>query len=258
VAGPVGRCAIELIDARAIVYDAILGRMKVYGGGPQAAVRFFRISLIGGKRQSEFALTRDVIGIEIASACFDDCFRPHCRSAIRNAVGTSFAMTGPALILNSKLLAKAFTQVSFTSERYEMAVATGSRLGLLDSASSNGQWADWQGVVDRFLEAVDPQQREVVSLALADPYGAGWGLRLWVSSIVWGSAIMPVKIPVSVIEVYLADADVIPLHDCCSCGLAVPVRPNQCNGVMGEPEKIYFPLCPSCDSPTGWYLCRSY
>jgi hypothetical protein len=139
-----------------------------------------------------------------------------------------------------------------------MVVATGLGLGLLDSAASNGHWADWQEVVDRFLDAVEPEQREIVSLALADPYGSGWGLRLWVSSIVWGSAIMPAKIPATVIEVYLEDSEVIPLHDCCSCGLAVPVRPNKCNGLTDDPEKIYFPLCPCCGAPTGWYLCRSY
>jgi hypothetical protein len=139
-----------------------------------------------------------------------------------------------------------------------MAVATGTVSGMLDSPSLDGKWSDWQEVVNRFLEAVQPQQREVVSIALADPYGGGWGLRLWVSSIVWGSAIMPSAIPAQVIDVYLADPDVIPLHDCCSCGLAVPVRPNKLQGASGEPEKIYFPQCPCCNSPTGWYLCRSF
>ncbi len=146
----------------------------------------------------------------------------------------------------------------YTSARYEMVAATGSGLGSLDTTASEACWADWQEVVNRFLEAVEPEQREVVSIALADPYGGGWGLRLWVSSIVWGSAIMPAKIPVEIIEVYLADQDVIPLHDCCGCGLAVPVRPNKFHGAVGEPEKIYFPLCPSCNSVTGWYLSRSF
>jgi len=140
----------------------------------------------------------------------------------------------------------------------DMAVAIRTGAGLLKSSSLNGQWADWQEVVNRFLEAIEPQQRDVVSIALADPYGGGWGLRLWVSAIIWGSALMPAKVPTNLIEVYLTDPEVIPLHDCCSCGLAVPVRPNKLQGSAGEPEKVYFPLCPSCNSPTGWYLCRSF
>lgn len=139
-----------------------------------------------------------------------------------------------------------------------MSVATGNATRLVNAPSVDERWADWHEVVDRFLEAVEPQQRERVSIALDDPHGGGWGLRLWVSAIVWGSAMMPTKIPAAVIDVYLVDTDVIPLHDCCRCGLAVPVRPNKMHGAAGEPEKIYFPLCPACNSPTGWYLCRSF
>lgn len=127
----------------------------------------------------------------------------------------------------------------------------------LEPPLSEGKWADWQEVVNRFLEAIEPHQRDFVSIALADPYGGGWGLRLWVSAIVWGSALMPAKVPPELIDVYLTDPEVIPLHDCCSCGLTVPVRPNKFQGSTSEPEKVYFPLCPACNSPTGWYLSRS-
>jgi len=118
--------------------------------------------------------------------------------------------------------------------------------------------SNWHEVSERFLQSICPEQRGIVERILNDPYNGGWGLRLWVSSIIWGSALMPTRVPAEVIDIYLRDPDVIPLHDCCSCGMAVPVRPNRMYGHEAEPEHIYFPNCPVCSAPTGWYLFRTY
>jgi len=167
-------------------------------------------------------------------------------------------MRSPAMVWASLQAVEEIFSSFFNFGASEMTAAIGSGAELQKSDSLDGRGADWQEVVNLFLEAIEPRQRDVVSIALADPYAGGWGLRLWVSAIIWGSAIMPAKVPAEVIDVYLSDPDVIPLHDCCCCGLAVPVRPNKLQGSAGEPEKVYFPLCPSCNSPTGWFLCRTF
>jgi hypothetical protein len=45
-----------------------------------------------------------------------------------------------------------------------------------------------------------------------------------------------------------------PLHDCEGCGLLVPVRPSRFDGWDGDPDEVYFPTCPLCESRTGQYL----
>ena len=123
--------------------------------------------------------------------------------------------------------------------------------------SFDGGGSDWREVTDRLLAAVEPRQREDVARVLEDTHGGGWGLRLWVSSIIWGGASLPEQVPAELIDVYLTDPEAMPLHECGECGLPVPVRPNRVHGNDGDPERVYFPACPACDSPTGWYLFRA-
>jgi hypothetical protein len=76
----------------------------------------------------------------------------------------------------------------------------------------------------------------------------------WVSAIAWRGAVLPTQVPEEIIDVYLSDSEAVPLHDCGSCGLAIPVRPSRLYGLDGDPERVYFSLCPACGSRTGPHM----
>src|SRR4051794_40027006 len=93
------------------------------------------------------------------------------------------------------------------------------------ASSPSDSTAQWAGVADRFLGAVAPRQRKPVSQLLHNIHNGGSGPREWVSAVTWRGGVLQTDIPEEVIDVYLADSEAMPLHDCESCGLAVPVRP---------------------------------
>ncbi len=113
--------------------------------------------------------------------------------------------------------------------------------------------ARWQEARDHFLAAVAPEQRPFVARLLRERHEGGHGLRTWFRNLVWNGACLPAAVPPAVVEVYLADPEALPLHDCADCGMAVPVRPDRQAGPEGEPERVYFPTCPCCGGQTGLY-----
>jgi hypothetical protein len=117
-----------------------------------------------------------------------------------------------------------------------------------------GRASVWQATCDRFVRAVSPAQRPHVLPLLHQIHGGGSGLRDWVAAIAWRGAYLPERIPVRVIDVYLADSEAVPLYDCEGCGLAVPVRPSRLYGMDGEPDEVYFTNCPICGGRTGYFL----
>jgi hypothetical protein len=125
--------------------------------------------------------------------------------------------------------------------------------GAVDNATRR-----WQNAQCNFLNAVSPTQRESVERLLNQLHSGGMGLRMWLQAIAWRGAKLPQSIPVELIDVYLHDSEAVPLHDCEECGLAVPVRPNRLRGCDADPERTYFPCCPSCGGRTGWYLYWSH
>lgn len=115
----------------------------------------------------------------------------------------------------------------------------------------------WKDTAARFLAAVPYEQREAVEPLLQQPHYGSEGLRSWIDAIANQGAVLPEHIPAAVIDVYLEDAEAMPLYECEECGLAVPVRPNRLLGPDAEPEKIFFPECPICGGRTGYYLYRT-
>jgi hypothetical protein len=113
---------------------------------------------------------------------------------------------------------------------------------------------EWQQICRRFVNAVSVNHRETVAQLLRQPNNGGSGLREWVSAIAFRGAITPSTIPDTVIEVYLGDPEAVPLYDCESCGLAIPVRPSRLYGLDGDPDEVYFRNCPLCGARTGLYL----
>ena len=112
----------------------------------------------------------------------------------------------------------------------------------------------WREVCERFLNALDPELREAVQNHLNLPsHSTGPGLRMWLKSILCGSSVLPEKIPSKIVEVYLHYSEAVPLYDCETCGLAVPIIPNRIYGFDDEPEKVFFPTCPICGGRTGLY-----
>jgi hypothetical protein len=105
----------------------------------------------------------------------------------------------------------------------------------------------WQQILNRFLQAIAPRQRDRVACTLRELHNGGSGLRQWLGAMVWRGAYLPD----SVLDIYLSDPEAMPLYDCSSCGLAVPVRPSRLHGLDGEPEEIYFSKCPCCGADTG-------
>jgi hypothetical protein len=122
------------------------------------------------------------------------------------------------------------------------------------AVSSSDSTVRWVKVSNQFLNAVAPAQRKQVAQLLHSVHYGGSGLRDWVSAIAWRGAVLPMQIPEELIDVYLSDSEAVPLHDCESCGLAVPVRPSRLYGLEGEPERVYFSACPACGSRTGPHM----
>jgi hypothetical protein len=110
----------------------------------------------------------------------------------------------------------------------------------------------WLEVEQRFLAAVVPHQRCAVEALVRDRHNGGRGLRNWLRSLVAQGRRLPERLPAELIDVYLADPDALPLHDCAECGLAIPVHAGTRDSEDAEPEFSYFPTCPCCGGITGW------
>jgi hypothetical protein len=106
---------------------------------------------------------------------------------------------------------------------------------------------------ERFLAAVPIELRRDVWTLLTTPRRGGRGLRAWLSLLEVDHPVLPSELPSELIEVYLHDHEAEPLHDCESCGLAVPVRCGRRLGREPVAERVYFPTCPSCGGRTGRY-----
>lgn len=104
---------------------------------------------------------------------------------------------------------------------------------------------------DRLLSAVSADRRPLARRLLFDPRCGGHGLRAWVALLDVSDRPLPSALPVELVEVYLADDDAEPLHDCEQCGLAVPVRAARRCGHEAAVERQYFPVCPCCGGKTG-------
>lgn len=128
------------------------------------------------------------------------------------------------------------TQVNLSSDRKEIEHST------------------WQQTCAQFLRAVAPAQRDHAARLLQQPNNGGGGLREWVSAMAWRKVAVPEQIPMDLVDVYLKDPEAVPLFDCESCGLPVPIRPSRLYGLEGDPDEVYFPNCPLCGSRTGLYL----
>ena len=127
-------------------------------------------------------------------------------------------------------------------------------LRLPEPEQSWDEAADWDETREAFLNAIDGLQRDEVERALRQSHRLGAGLRAWLNRITTGVSVLPGRVPREVIEVYLQYPGAVPLHDCESCGLGVPVIPSRDYGYEGEPERAFFPRCPNCGGRTGWYL----
>lgn len=126
-----------------------------------------------------------------------------------------------------------------------------------NSSASSDPTRTWQEAHDRFLAAVDPEQREMVEPLLQQLHYGSSGLRNWLDAIVWQGAVLPERIPRALIDVYLHDPEAAPLYECEDCGLAVPVRPNRTLGPDAEPDKVFFHDCPVCGGRIGYFLYRT-
>jgi hypothetical protein len=111
----------------------------------------------------------------------------------------------------------------------------------------------WHDLLARFLAAVPGDLRAAVEAQVRQPRYGGLGLRSWLHVLHAQGRALPPAIPAVLIRVYLSDPEAAPLHDCESCGLAVPVRPGAMYGHDGEPERVYFSSCPLCGGRTGLY-----
>jgi hypothetical protein len=114
--------------------------------------------------------------------------------------------------------------------------------------------AAWDAACTSLLNAVSPTQKQVVHQLLHGMHNGGAGLRQWVSSVALGNSILPSQIPEIIIEVYQHDPEAAPLHDCETCGIAIPVRPNCLYGTEADPDRVYFSTCPVCGGRTGLYM----
>lgn len=123
------------------------------------------------------------------------------------------------------------------------------RPGALREAHLGRRWVEAR---DQFLAAIDPRQSAAVAELLRQPRRGGLGLRMWLRDLVTQGRPIPATLPARLIQVYLDDAEAVPLHDCADCGLAVPVHPG-CHGYEEEPERVYFAACPCCGGATGLY-----
>ena len=124
--------------------------------------------------------------------------------------------------------------------------------GELDRRWAGEPTRRWNETRTRFLQAIDPSQREAVDCLLRHLHHGGAGIRNWLDSITWRGCPLPDSLPEALIEVYLQDSEAAPLHDCEDCGLAIPIRPNR-RDADSDAERIYFPQCPACGGSTGPY-----
>lgn len=133
--------------------------------------------------------------------------------------------------------------------------ASHSRLPTTGFASEKEQ--QWKDTCQEFLVSVPADMHDNVERSLNNLHTCGPGLRAWVSSIAWRGGKLPEVVPSELINVYLADPEAVPVHDCESCGIAVPVRPHRLFGMEAEPEQTYFPVCPVCGGRTGMFMYMS-
>jgi hypothetical protein len=129
-----------------------------------------------------------------------------------------------------------------------------SKEHVLHSSGSHDSDYRWSSTCQDFLLAVPDSLRETVDRTLRGLHNGGFGLRTWISNIAWRGGRLPEMVPEALVQVYLSDPEAIPLHDCETCGIAIPVRPNRLHGLEGEPEQVYFAACPACGGRTGWFL----
>jgi len=127
---------------------------------------------------------------------------------------------------------------------------------VISIAWEEGLSPPWDEVKNAFLAAVPKNQRAQVAALLSEPGQRGRGLRSWLRTVVGQEQSLPERIPAELIQAYLDDGEVMPLHDCAGCGIAIPVRPNW-QGYEGEPQESYFPTCPCCGERTGLYAAWS-
>lgn len=120
-------------------------------------------------------------------------------------------------------------------------------------AWDGGPGRQWREAQARFLAAVDPRQRHTVAALLPRLPEGSHGLHTWLCLLAWEGAFLPPHIPPEVIGVYLDDPEAVPLYECGTCHLTLPIRPGPPRG--GDADRaalVYFPACPSCGGPTDW------
>lgn len=127
-----------------------------------------------------------------------------------------------------------------------------SRLGSSKICSEKDQ--QWTDACQEFMVSVPSDLQSKVDRSLKSLHAGGFGLRTWVASIAWRGAKLPEAVPTELLQVYLDDPEAVPLHECETCGIAIPVRPNRLHAADDEPEQTYFQCCPACGGRTGLYL----
>jgi hypothetical protein len=115
----------------------------------------------------------------------------------------------------------------------------------------------WKEACQEFLVSVPADMHTCVERSLRSLHEGGVGLRAWVSAIARRGAKLPECVPAELVKVYLDDPEATPLHECETCGIAIPIRPNRLRGMEDEPEETYFNACPVCGGRTGLYLYMS-
>ncbi|MFO0847220.1 MAG: hypothetical protein U0871_01490 [Gemmataceae bacterium] len=105
----------------------------------------------------------------------------------------------------------------------------------------------------RLLSVVPADRRPTLEALLTDPHRGGHGLRAWLAILDLEGRPLPDELPAELVDVYLADDEAEPLHDCEECGLPVPVRAGRRCGHEAAVERVYFPTCPHCGGRTGRY-----
>ncbi len=130
--------------------------------------------------------------------------------------------------------------------------STQSRL-LLPNVRSE-QERQWTSACRDFMISIPDELQCKVECCLKNKNSGGPGLRSWVAAIAWRGAKLPEEVPAELLQVYFDDPEAVPLHECESCGIAIPVRPNRLHGLDDEPEQVYFESCPTCGGRTGLYL----
>ncbi len=127
-----------------------------------------------------------------------------------------------------------------------------SRLGSPKICSEKDQ--QWTDACQEFMASVPTELQSRVDRSLKSFHAGGFGLRTWVASIAWRGAKLPETVPTELLQVYFVDPEAVPLHECETCGIAIPIRPNRLHGLDDDPEQVYFTSCPACGGRTGLYL----